>query len=83
MKQQIDDPIVLRVLAKISERSKAGIEKYNSTLERDDYTLEMWLQEAQEEAMDFCCYLEAAMQAISKMKVVSKSKEVNVKYDIK
>jgi hypothetical protein len=43
----------------------------------------MWLQEAQEEAMDFCCYLEAAMQAISKMKVVSKSKEVNVKYDIK
>ncbi len=36
MKQQIEDKIVLRVLARFNERSRLGIMKYNTTLERND-----------------------------------------------
>jgi len=58
MKQQIEDKIVLRVLARFSERSQVGITKYNTTLERTDLSTLEWLTHAQEEAMDFCLYLE-------------------------
>ena len=58
MKQQIEDKIVLRVLARFSERSQLGIAKYNTTLERTDLSTLEWLTHAQEEAMDFVLYLE-------------------------
>jgi hypothetical protein len=58
MKQQIEDQIVLRVLARFNERSQVGINKYNTTLERTDLDTLQWLTHAQEEAMDFVLYLE-------------------------
>lgn len=58
MNQQIEDRIVLRVLARFNERSQVGIKKYNTTLERTDLSTLEWLTHAQEEAMDFCLYLE-------------------------
>ena len=58
MKQQIEDKIVLRVLARFNERSQVGIKKYNTTLERTDLSTLEWLTHAQEEAMDFVLYLE-------------------------
>jgi hypothetical protein len=58
MKQQIEDKIVLRVLARFNERSQVGINKYNTTLERTDLDTLEWLTHAQEEAMDFVLYLE-------------------------
>ena len=58
MNQQIEDKIVLRVLARFNERSQIGIAKYNTTLERNDLTTLEWLTHAQEEAMDFVLYLE-------------------------
>jgi len=58
MKQQIEDQIVLRVLARFNERSRVGITKYNTTLERTDLSTLEWLTHAQEEAMDFVLYLE-------------------------
>ena len=58
MKQQIEDQIVLRVLARFNERSQVGINKYNTTLERDDLSTLEWLTHAQDEAMDFVLYLE-------------------------
>jgi len=58
MNQQIEDQIVLRVLARFSERSQVGIKKYNTTLERTDLSTLEWLTHAQEEAMDFVLYLE-------------------------
>ena len=58
MKQQIEDKIVLRVLARFNERSQVGINKYNTTLERTDLSTLEWLTHAQEEAMDFVLYLE-------------------------
>jgi hypothetical protein len=58
MNQQIEDKIVLRVLSRFAERSKLGIMKYNTTLERNDLSALEWLTHAQEEAMDFVLYLE-------------------------
>lgn len=58
MNQQIEDKIVLRVLARFNERSQVGIAKYNTTLERTDLSTLEWLTHAQEEAMDFCLYIE-------------------------
>lgn len=58
MNQQIEDKIVLRVLSRFNERSKVGITKYNTTLERNDLSTLEWLTHAQEEAMDFVLYLE-------------------------
>lgn len=58
MNQQLEDKIVLRVLARFNERSQVGIRKYNTTLERNDLSTLEWLTHAQEEAMDFVLYLE-------------------------
>lgn len=58
MNKQIEDKIVLRVLARFNERSQVGIAKYNTTLERTDLSTLEWLTHAQEEAMDFVLYLE-------------------------
>ena len=56
------DPIVESVRQKLLERSKAGINKYNTTLERNDLTTLDWLIHAQEEAMDLANYLEVLIQ---------------------
>jgi len=58
MNIQIEDKIVLNVLARFKQRSDVGIKKYNTTLERTDLTTLEWLTHAQEEAMDFVLYLE-------------------------
>jgi methylaspartate ammonia-lyase len=58
MEQQIQDPIVLKVLAKYYERSQLGIEKYGRTLDRDDLSLTDWLNHLQEELMDATLYIE-------------------------
>lgn len=63
---RMEDPIVLAVMTKFYERSRAGIKKYNTMLTRDDYELEDWLREAQEEALDFALYCEAAIRKIKK-----------------
>ena len=52
------DTVVQSVIAKFAERSKIGIEKYGTTLDRDDlHTLE-WVNHMQEELMDAILYLE-------------------------
>jgi hypothetical protein len=51
------DPIVNSVIDKFLHRSRVGIEKYGTTLDRNDLSLEQWLDHAIEEAMDFCLYL--------------------------
>ena len=66
MKQQIEDKIVLRVLARFNERSQVGINKYSTTLERTDLNTLEWLTHAQEEAMDFVLYLERLKDEYSK-----------------
>jgi hypothetical protein len=58
MEKQIQDPILLRVMAKYYERSERGIEKYGRTLDRDDLSLLDWLTHLQEELMDATLYIE-------------------------
>ena len=52
------DTIVRDVLKRFNARSLAGIEKYNTTLERNDLTHSEWLQHLQDELMDAVLYIE-------------------------
>jgi hypothetical protein len=56
--QHLTDQIVIKVLAKYSERSQLGIKKYGRTLDRDDLNLIDWLNHLQEELMDATLYIE-------------------------
>lgn len=65
-KRSIEDPIVLKVLAKYYERSKRGIKKYGNTLNRDDLSFLDWLNHLQEELMDATLYIEKLKEEASK-----------------
>lgn len=52
------DSYVQIVKAKFEARSQRGIEKYNTTLEREDLNLQEWLDHLQEELMDATLYIE-------------------------
>lgn len=52
------DRYVQTIKDKFEQRSRTGIRKYNTTLERTDLSTLDWINHAQEEAMDFILYLE-------------------------
>jgi hypothetical protein len=56
------DTIVEAVINQFKERSNVGINKYGVTLDRKDLTRLDWINHAQQEAMDFCLYLEKLKQ---------------------
>lgn len=60
------DSIVESVVEQFKQRSEVGIKKYNTTLDRDDLSTLEWLNHAQQEAMDFCLYLEKLKQSYEK-----------------
>ena len=68
MNQQIEDKIVLRVLARFNERSKLGIMKYNTTLERTDLSALEWLTHLQDELMDATLYVERLKDEVKTFK---------------
>jgi len=55
---QVQDTVVQSVIRKFKQRSEVGIQKYNTTLDREDLTDKEWINHAQEEAMDLILYLE-------------------------
>ena len=55
---EIQDSIVNSVVNRFKERSEVGIAKYGTTMDRKDLSTLEWLNHAQQEAMDFCLYLE-------------------------
>jgi hypothetical protein len=57
-KQFQPDSIVQSVIDKFNDRAKMGYEKYNNTLDRNDFTVIEWVTNAQEELMDGILYLE-------------------------
>lgn len=65
-KEKVKDTIVESVINQFKQRSKIGIAKYGVTLDRTDLSTLDWINHAQEEAMDFCLYLEKIKQEISK-----------------
>jgi len=52
------DSIVKRVIDSFKRRSERGLEKYGTTLDRNDLTNLEWLQHIQEEQMDATLYIE-------------------------
>ena len=50
------DPIVAAVIRKMYQRSQVGIEKYGTTMERDDLSYAEWLTHLQEELLDTAIY---------------------------
>jgi hypothetical protein len=60
------DRIVEGVIEKFRSRSEVGIKKYGTTLDRNDLSLEQWLDHAIEEAMDFCLYLTKIKEEFNK-----------------
>ena len=74
MNQQIEDKIVLRVLARFNERSKLGIMKYNTTLERNDLSALEWLTHLQDELMDATLYVERLKDEVKTFKQEEKWK---------
>lgn len=52
------DSIVDSVIDKFLDRSRIGKEKYNTDLDREDYSLSEWLTHLQEELMDAVNYIE-------------------------
>jgi uncharacterized protein (DUF2252 family) len=56
------DNVVRDVLKRFNARSLSGIEKYNTTLERNDLNSLEWLQHLQDELMDAVLYLERLKQ---------------------
>ena len=57
-KGQTSDSIVNSVISEFISRSNVGLEKYGTTLDREDLSLIDWVQHAQEEMMDGILYLE-------------------------
>lgn len=53
----VSDSVVEAVRDDLLRRSKIGIEKYNTTLDRTDIDLKGWVIHALEETLDLCLYL--------------------------
>lgn len=60
------DTIVNSVINSFIQRSNVGLQKYGTTLDRDDLSVLEWIQHAQEEHMDAILYLEKLKSVISK-----------------
>ena len=57
MEKEVTDKVVLSVMAKYAERSATGLKKYGTTLDREDLTLDQWINHLLEELMDATLYL--------------------------
>ena len=55
---KIKDSVVEAVVKKFQDRSRVGIEKYGTTLDRTDIDFDGWAEHLQQELMDAILYLE-------------------------
>ena len=60
----ISDKIINRVIEKIQKRAEAGYKKYGVGLDKDEQTLDTWLNHLQEELMDAANYIEKARSVL-------------------
>ena len=58
----MEDTIVKAVIEKFLDRSRIGMVKYGTNLDRTDLKVGDWIQHAQEELMDGILYLEKLKQ---------------------
>jgi len=55
--------IIALVQNDLFEREQRGLNKYGTTVDRNDLTEEQWLQHAYEEALDLAVYLKKTIQS--------------------
>ena len=58
------DKIIERVINKIKNLSDVGYKKYGVGLDKDEQTLDTWLNHLQEELMDAANYIEKARSVL-------------------
>lgn len=63
------DSVVNSIISQFAERSRVGLEKYGTTLDRTDLSLLDWVQHAQEEMMDGILYLEKIKKTIIESRI--------------
>ena len=56
--------ITKKIIEDLIASDKKGLEEYGVTVDREDYTLRDWLQEAYEETCDTAKYLKAAIEKL-------------------
>lgn len=66
--------ILQEVIDDLFKRELKGLETYGTTVDRDDYELKNWLQEAYEECLDKCIYLKASIKKIENEKSLQEAK---------
>ena len=59
------DSVVDEVVDRFVDRASVGKRKYNTDMDRDDLSLEEWINHAIEEAMDFVVYMTKIKRIIS------------------
>ena len=74
---KMEDKIVNRVVEGYKQRSKAGIKKYGTTLERNDLNTLDWLKHLQEELMDATLYIEALKRETTPEEILSYPRHQN------
>ncbi len=65
---KVEDSNVEDVIAHMRERSIEAKKEYGVTTERDDMTLEQWIDHTQEELCDAAIYLEKIKKIVHAMK---------------
>ena len=60
----MNDPLVDKVCEKMKRRAAEGIEKYGDTMRTANKPFIQWIDDAQEEAMDFIIYLEKIKEGL-------------------
>lgn len=73
------DSIVESVINQYNERSKLGMDKYGTTLDRTDLKPLDWINHAQQEAMDLTLYLEKLKKIIEKQSNIIQNIEKKLK----
>ncbi len=67
--QYTSDSVVNTVIDSFIKRSNLGLQKYGTTLDRDDLKVLDWIQHAQEEHMDAILYLEKLKREVLKNEI--------------
>ena len=65
---QVTDSVVDSIIDKFVERATFGKKKYNTDLDRQDLTLEDWLEHSIQEKLDDILYMQKALQTLREVK---------------
>ena len=60
------------VCRKIQQRAKVGLNKYGTTMEREDLSVQEWLTHLQEELMDAAVYVQRLLEEFKDIELTMK-----------